>query len=269
MTTKELKDYLKATYELEAQVYTYQRILNLYNNRIKKLNESMMHLTLNGERIDAPDYHKSKMKDICYKSGEVNRSALDTIHELPNSDVREKLYKKMRRLLKSVSSKNIYMDIISVNIPILLGILIVYITGGLLMLGVIIGFVTYLILSFGCSGMSKRKRSAYSNMCEEIYNEYKSWYDAEKKKQNASLQPQLDTLCKLKKEEVQEKMQATESMLRKLYSKDIVHQKYRNFIAISQIYEYFDTGRCTELEGPNGAYNLFESELRQNIIIIK
>ena len=43
--------------------------------------------------------------------------------------------------------------------------------------------------------------------------------------------------------------------------------KYRNFVAISQIYEYFASGRVTELEGPNGAYNLFENEMRQNVII--
>jgi hypothetical protein len=54
-----------------------------------------------------------------------------------------------------------------------------------------------------------------------------------------------------------------------LYRKDIIFPKYRNFIAINQIAEYIDSGRCTELEGPNGAYNLFESELRQNIIIDK
>ncbi len=33
------------------------------------------------------------------------------------------------------------------------------------------------------------------------------------------------------------------------------------------IYEYFASGRCTELTGPDGAYNLYESELRQNLII--
>lgn len=57
--------------------------------------------------------------------------------------------------------------------------------------------------------------------------------------------------------------------LNQLYSLDIIFPKYRNFIAISQIYEYFMSGRCTELEGHEGAYNIFESELRQNIIINK
>jgi len=37
--------------------------------------------------------------------------------------------------------------------------------------------------------------------------------------------------------------------------------------AVTQIHEYFSVGRCSELTGHAGAYNLYESELRQNIII--
>lgn len=58
-----------------------------------------------------------------------------------------------------------------------------------------------------------------------------------------------------------------QTSLTKLYSQNIVYAKYRNLVAIATIYEYFDSGRCTELEGPNGAYNMYEGELRSNIII--
>jgi len=61
----------------------------------------------------------------------------------------------------------------------------------------------------------------------------------------------------------------TYDLLQQIYSMNLIHPKYRNFVAIAQILEYFDTGRCTELGGPNGAYNLYEQELRQNIIIDK
>lgn len=57
--------------------------------------------------------------------------------------------------------------------------------------------------------------------------------------------------------------------LKELYDMNIIFPKYRNLVAISQIYEYFMSGRCTQLEGHEGAYNIFESELRQNIIINK
>ena len=33
------------------------------------------------------------------------------------------------------------------------------------------------------------------------------------------------------------------------------------------ICEYLESGRCSELGGPDGAYNLFEQEIRMNLII--
>lgn len=55
--------------------------------------------------------------------------------------------------------------------------------------------------------------------------------------------------------------------LQKLYSQNVIFPKYRNMVAITTINEYLMSGRCYELEGPNGAYNLYEMELRQNIIV--
>ena len=58
-----------------------------------------------------------------------------------------------------------------------------------------------------------------------------------------------------------------QTSLTKLYSQNILYAKYRNLVAVATIYEYFESGRCMELEGPNGAYNMYEGELRANIII--
>lgn len=55
--------------------------------------------------------------------------------------------------------------------------------------------------------------------------------------------------------------------LQRLYKMNIIFPKYRNLIAMCSIYEYMLSGRCVALEGAEGAYNLYESELRQNIII--
>jgi len=66
-----------------------------------------------------------------------------------------------------------------------------------------------------------------------------------------------------------DKIKEMTDVLDKYYSKNIIYPKYRNIIAISSFYEYFSSGRCFELEGHEGAYNIFESESRQNIIINK
>ena len=55
--------------------------------------------------------------------------------------------------------------------------------------------------------------------------------------------------------------------LEKLYDLDVIYPKYRNLVAVTTIYEYLVSGRCDTLDGANGAYNLYEMELRQNIII--
>lgn len=58
-----------------------------------------------------------------------------------------------------------------------------------------------------------------------------------------------------------------EGALQKVYAENIIFPKYRNIVAITAINEYLQSGRCSELEGASGAYNLYEMELRQNIII--
>lgn len=58
----------------------------------------------------------------------------------------------------------------------------------------------------------------------------------------------------------------SESLLQKYYDKDIIFVKYRNFVSLNAILEYLLSGRCSNLKE---AYNKYEEELRQNIIIDK
>lgn len=62
-------------------------------------------------------------------------------------------------------------------------------------------------------------------------------------------------------------LETLEKALKNNYDEDIIFPKYRNLVAITAINEYLMSGRCSQLEGPEGAYNLYEKELRQNIII--
>lgn len=52
-----------------------------------------------------------------------------------------------------------------------------------------------------------------------------------------------------------------------LYAYNIVFDKYHSLVALSSFYEYLASGRCDTLEGPTGAYNIFETECRANQII--
>ena len=76
---------------------------------------------------------------------------------------------------------------------------------------------------------------------------------------------------KLTKEVVQigSLIKDAEQTLQKLYNQNVIHAKYRNLTACCMFLEYLESGRCDALVGANGAYNLYESELRQNLIIYK
>lgn len=64
-----------------------------------------------------------------------------------------------------------------------------------------------------------------------------------------------------------EQLMETRKILRQFYAVGWIFPKYRDLVAVTTIYEYFSSGRCTGLTGPSGAYNLYEAELRQNLII--
>jgi hypothetical protein len=66
----------------------------------------------------------------------------------------------------------------------------------------------------------------------------------------------------------------TEELLKKsyaarneLYAYEIIFGKYRNTVALSPFYEYLMSGRCVALEGTDGAYNIYESEIRADRVI--
>lgn len=66
-----------------------------------------------------------------------------------------------------------------------------------------------------------------------------------------------------------ESIRETQAALEQLYAVNLIYPKYRSLVAVCTMYEYLDSGRCAALTGHEGAYNLYESELRMNMIIGK
>lgn len=62
---------------------------------------------------------------------------------------------------------------------------------------------------------------------------------------------------------------SSQKNLAKTYDCNIIFPKYRNYIMVSSLYEYLSAGRCTTLEGHEGAYNILELEIRLDRIITK
>lgn len=113
----------------------------------------------------------------------------------------------------------------------------------------------------------KKAEEAYSievNTYEENVEKAKEQY----KKEYAIAQTHYDAACTAISQ-FNDPLEEAKEILGQLYATDWIFPKYRNMVAICTFYEYFASGRVSSLEGPNGAYNLYESELRQNLIINK
>lgn len=84
-----------------------------------------------------------------------------------------------------------------------------------------------------------------------------------------SLTPEALVLEEIKAEIENAEKLLTEALKtrEKLYSYNIIFEKYRDFVAVSSFYEYLLSGRCTTLDGADGAYNLYENEIRMNLVI--
>lgn len=115
----------------------------------------------------------------------------------------------------------------------------------------------------------KNLEKNYYDKVQELYVDYKKL--EEKSETDFKLyKEQLILSCKNDEESIKkidEIYLETTNKLEELYSANIIFDKYRNLAAITMFFEYFSSSRVFELEGKDGAYNLFESELRQNLII--
>lgn len=102
---------------------------------------------------------------------------------------------------------------------------------------------------------------------KEKYNEYCN--ELEKKdneKHEFIIKPELD--------EVSKQLKSVNQTLEELYNLRLngvlcLHPNYRGLVTISVLYGYFDTGRCSQLQGHEGAYNLYEDEKMKGMIINK
>lgn len=78
----------------------------------------------------------------------------------------------------------------------------------------------------------------------------------------------VHSVISTEKRQLKSELKKIVAVRNRLYAYDIIYRKYRNLAALTTIYEYLDSGRCSTLDGPYGAYNLLESETRANEVII-
>lgn len=147
-----------------------------------------------------------------------------------------------------------------------LAIILSFIVGKLIhfIVGYLIGVIFFTIIHYISYSLQIKKWKQNNANIDNINNQIQ-----EQNKQEWKLINQKLDLLYEQREKIEEKNNETFDTLNAYYNLDIIYPKYRNFVAISSIYEYLLSGRCNKLEGHGGAYDTFEYESRLDHIIIQ
>lgn len=130
---------------------------------------------------------------------------------------------------------------------------------------ILMGFVIPIVVGIVKTTKDKKRYSEKYKNELGTYNQNVANDKARVQKELAQkqyLQTQADTLAAM--------WRTSKEKLDKMYSYDILEEKYRNIVAVASIYEYLKHERTRSLQrvgSDEGAYNIFESEVRLNKII--
>ncbi len=82
---------------------------------------------------------------------------------------------------------------------------------------------------------------------------------------NARVEQELKLLPLLKaqRELLAAQSKKTASILERLYALDIISADYRNLAAVCTLRDYLSAGKCTQLDGTEGAYELFTNDVNK------
>lgn len=264
---KKLKQYLKYASELESSVYRQEETI-LAANRALRLKEPQK------------EYIREPVEPVKIASNITKPKYLDWSTEAMENDIRNKAIRDNKEPL-------VYCILGAVVAVACVVCCFFDFDLILLVLSLACGWLAYFFaccVSSGYKGVeytiaSEKERIADYNKkisgANERYQKELKLYKKTKAKVEKSYKSQLAiaknnyNVAQNAIEQMNEPLKKTKQALTQLYSADWIHPKYRNMVAMCTIYEYFDTGRCTTLTGPDGAYNLYEAELRQNLIINK
>lgn len=140
----------------------------------------------------------------------------------------------------------------------------------------IAGFFVIVLLSFVISIIV----GSFLGILWGIYEKSNDVAENQKiEKQNADISEsnqkateESDTRAKMISKEIakaKHTLTETSVLLNDYYSSGVVYPKYQGLIPVTMFCEYLASGRCDTLTGHEGAYNIYENEIRLNLIIVK
>lgn len=249
----DLREYVKRVYELEKNCYTQKNFIHLLENKLLHLQQSKLISQIDIKSIQKP---KRELIGACF--GGIVLGAI--------------------------------ISIISLIVLWFSGILPIFVLPTLLKIGESLGYDTnkHIILvlldigrDFAIIGMVlggllsvlKEERSFRNKMNEYNQKVQQSIdYNRETEISNKLALSQLSRKCDILNKNISEAKVnyiQTSRVLNDYYNIGIIFPKYRGLVPITMFFEYLSSGRCSQLEGHEGAYNIYEQELRMNLILNK
>lgn len=232
MNVNELKKYLEAVIEIEKSIYTQKSVIREIDDSIALLGRSQRF-----SKIEPPRQGGSEVYSYLAIAGTFLVFGVPLL------------------LIGSCLSGDFLFDCLSVPMIVL-------------SVPAIIGAIISVIVFFRKLAEEKQDyRSAVEEYKRKI-NRQNSQIARDKERVNSELLVVAPRLAE-QRELLASKLVESKRILDEIYALDVIYIKYRNLIAVCSFYDYIASGRCSSLEGHEGAYNVFENQIRLDLIIYK
>ena len=244
MNKSQILDYLKIIFNLEKELYEITNVIESINNQLLKC-ENPNYLSLQSVPQKPNKYnYVNSLKDTF---GWIIENFADGIWLLLLFIIG--LIWFVSYLMLGINP--------NINNPIILSIIISVIVP-LFLVTVIITPIVTLVNSI----KYKLEEKEYKSVAECITNNNKKITALNSHIANTN----KIKIIKLTKEKKKLKETRTEihNTLMKYYSLNIIYKDYREMPYIAMFIKYFDSGRCSQFEGHEGAYNLLEQDIKYN-----
>lgn len=275
MSNKDLKEYLKDVYALETQLHTYKKVEHQYDKCIQKLKreKSTIFLYEGAERneknafrtnytMPAPEFKADYLGEKKDKLGHREpvygfQGTYSMFNRLPERWID----KELLQLEKSEHEKYIWLRIAIMVAALGIGTLFSFLFEMSFL--ILIFFAVGVGICFGLGDENSKTYLPGNPYYEKYMVWYKKKYEKDILKKEAEYTPKISHVEKEYHTLVLPKLEEINQLLEKVYQKDIINPNYRNYVAVTQVWEYLDSEKCADLES---AYQLYEKELSNEVI---
>ncbi len=255
VSTQKMHDYLKIAVKIEAQLYALQISNIKIQNEIKKLQ--------NAKYYDDTD---CALNELTYNQGGVKAYINDNYT----------CFIKSLLKLNVLNSKAVSIIVILLmlsTVPKLLFFSFIFpikLFGNTDALSIISGIIASIILLLLINLILEfiHKRIV-SSMLKKEFNSNRFRHNR-MREQSETLYAKNQNLVKaynVQLSAVSDEIFQTKKLRNEFYSEKILPEKYRNLAAVSTMYEWLDTKRCTEIYGHGGLFDTYEYDLQIGTVI--